>query len=125
MRFDRVQTAIIERIAEERNMDVKEVQKVIWFTFKSMATTMGYDEMPKVLIKGFGKYQALPDKIVKTIFNIPARVEKGYITEEEAEIKANKLADVILRRIDEEGPRICSKRARVHAEKIRQGSRGE
>ena len=114
MKIDRTLNKIIDEVSEKRGIDKSVVTEVIKFSLLQFKKVMALDEMPKILLRGLGKFKASPDKLRAAHIRMGTALKRENVTEEFYEAKKEQYISIIQRRIKEDGERICSKKARLY-----------
>lgn len=93
--------AVINRVANKNSVPPAILEDALSHMFSFFKAQMETEDLPKIYIKGFGKFIVKPKTLQNYINRLDYRVEKGYITQEQAD-KIREVYSKQLERIESE-----------------------
>lgn len=102
MRWDSVLKKISKKVSIKKNLSQKDVETAFEFTMLQVKNCIKREDMPKVLLKGFGTFKVSVKRMRTASNNLDTALDNGNISRENYENKKKQYDRIANRRAKED-----------------------
>jgi len=101
MRWDKTLNRALNKSSISAKVDTDLAKIIVEQFFRTLKKCITKEDMPKILIKGFGQFMVKPERMKKMIYDLEGRLDREAITEEQYHKLKDLYIEILERRVKE------------------------